>query len=481
MSAETASKAQPYRRRARRRLSRLTKAVSASLPDAAATPAYRARQLAKRGFFGSVRAQRQFIAASEKWSSDQLEHWQWERLTAVLAHAYTTVPFYRAQGLDHRELRGWEDFRRLPLLEKSDLQERGEELLSEAVDVHRREYTTTGGSTGEPVGAWHDVDRYQAVEMAFMLDQWSRVGYRVGDPTAIVRGTPLPDGRLWEKDLPRAELRLSSFDLEEEQMAQMLDRARRFRPRFLQAYPSSAFLLAQYMIDASEPRIDSLSGLLCGSENLYGWQRKLIYEAFGVRPYSWYGQTEQVCLAGECEFDTSLHIFPQYSFAELVDAADRVITEPGLTGTIVGTTFFCDAMPLIRYRTDDRAAYADGPCKLCGRPYRRLAAIDGRLQEFMVSHSGRPVSMTAINLSALSDTVRQYRFVQEIPGAVRLLVVAKPGYRADRDEARIRHELAPLLRPDIELTRIELVDSIAPTASGKHRFLDQHLAVSFSD
>ena len=265
-------------------------------------------------------------------------------------------------------------------------------------------------------------------------------------------------------------------------MDRMLRRLRQFKPRFLQAYPSSVTLLARHIIASSAPRIESLKGIFCGSENMYAWQRELIESAFGVRVFTWYGQSEHVCLAGECEHDSSLHIFPQYSYTELLDGNGRVITEPGEVGDIVGTTFFARAMPLVRYKTDDRAAYAAGTCGACSRPYRRFEGIEGRLQEFIVARTGRPVSMTAINMhNDLFDNVRQFRFVQTVAGEVSLLVVPKETFRPDCDEGYIRAQLALKLQPDIVLTDIELVDIIPPSASGKHRFLEQHLTVDFSD
>jgi phenylacetate-CoA ligase len=215
---------------------------------------------------------------------------------------------------------------------------------------------------------------------------------------------------------------------------------------------------------------------------VYDWQRAQIESALGARVFSWYGQSERVVLAGECEHDSALHIFPEYGYTELLDDDDNVITEPGVPGEVIGTAFPTRGFPLIRYRTNDAAVYADGFCEHCRRQYRRFTRIEGRLQEFIVSAGGRPISMTAINMhSPVFDNVRQFRFYQDTPGKVALRIVPKDSYRPDSDAELIRTELAPKLGPDTELTAIELVPEIPPAANGKFRFLDQRLPIKLGD
>ena len=232
---------------------------------------------------------------------------------------------------------------------------------------------------------------------------------------------------------------------------------KRFQPKYVQAYPSSASLLARHLLAHGDPRPSSVATVLCGSENRYTWQRSLIEEAFGCRVFGWWGQSEGVGLAGECEHASELHIYPQYGLTELVDESGHPIETPGVLGEIVATGFHAMTMPLLRYRTMDMVVLAAGTCDACHRPYRRLERIEGRMQEFIVSEQGRLVSMTAINMhSSVFDRVRQFRFVQTTPGHVTLRVVPAPEFGAD-DEARIVAEVSAKLGGDLRL-RVELVE-----------------------
>jgi phenylacetate-CoA ligase len=273
---------------------------------------------------------------------------------------------------------------------------------------------------------------------------------------------------------------MSSYHLTDDRIPLYLARLRAFRPKFIQAYPSSAMLLAQHMLDNGEPPLEGMAAVLCGSENVYAWQRELIERAFGCRVFSRYGQSELVSLAGECESDARLHIFPQYGITELVDESGRQITMPGQIGEVVGTGFINRAMPLVRYRTMDVASSAEGTCNLCGRPYPRFERIEGRLHEFIVTSSGRHISMAAVNMhSPIFDNVRQFRFHQDTPGRLLMRLVPKPSYNAD-DERRIKTELAPKLGSDT-LLELEIVETIPHGAGEKYRFLEQKLPLRFGD
>jgi phenylacetate-CoA ligase len=438
-----------------------------------------------RGYWRRVRAWQRFVADSEQWSREELDAYQLRQLQEVLHHAYRHVPYYRrlfdelsARPEDVKQI---EDLSAFPTVGKRELQEHLEEFLALNVPPRRREYYTTGGSTGIPVGFYHDRGVTSAKEWAFITSQWRRVDYREGDRCAVLRGTVVSSDEGWELRPLENALVLSAYHLTPEMMPGYLARLREFRPRFIQAYPSAITLLAQFMLHEHEEPLQGLRAILCGSENLYAWQREVLETAFECRIFSWYGQSERVSLAGECEYNQRLHILPQYGVTELLDNENRPIKEPGRRGEIVGTGFLVRAMPLIRYRTMDVGAYARGQCELCGRPYRLMEGIEGRLQEFIVTDTGRLISMTAINMhSPVFDNVQQFRFYQDTAGRVTLRIVPKETFQPTTDERRILSELAPKLGTDIAIV-LEFVDDIPRTRHGKHSFLEQKLPIRHGD
>lgn len=444
----------------------------------------RANRLTKFSFWSRVRKWQNFLRQTQHWSGEQLVEYQWRQMSLLLNHAYQFVPFYqqlfRNLSINPRDIKNIDIWHTLPLLAKSDIQLAGTKLLATNCPPNQRQYLTTGGSTGIPVGIYFDKLESDAMELAFILTLWARVGYHVNARSAILRGAVIGNGRLWQINPLHNQMVLSSYHLTDDNLLHYLDHLHQFRPEFIQAYPSAISMLAKFVLAQRLSPPKSIQAILCGSENLYEWQRKQIEQAFQCRVYSWYGQTEKVCLAGECEHDQRLHIFPEYGYVELIDNAGRVIEEPGQMGEIVATGFLSKAMPLLRYRTMDYAIYAPGYCEKCGRHYRLFERIEGRLQEFIVTANGRYISMTAINMhSPVFDHVNQFRFYQDTPGKVKLYLVRKSTY-TENDNMSIQRELAPKLGSDVELT-LEFVEEISRTERGKYRFLDQHLPLQFGD
>jgi phenylacetate-CoA ligase len=460
----------------------MTAGVSTVLADRAMRPTAAVWRGVRRDFWRRCTRQRRFIRASEQWDEARIAEYQTGRMHALLRHAFDNVPYYRRVmddlSAEPQDFRTLEDFRAFPTIDKKTLDENLPALVATNFPESARVYTTTGGSTGIPVGFYYDKRSSLAAEQAFIIDQWSRVGYRTSDRTAVIRGTVVGGGRMWRRESRWNRLIVSSYHLADEHIPRIVGRLRSLRPRFIQAYPSSAVLIARHMLDHSLEPIEGVAAILCGSENLYAWQREILEKAFACRVFGWYGPSERVCLAAECESRHELHVYPQYGITELLDPAGRPVAEEETLGEIVATGFHTWSCPLIRYRTMDLASPAPGRCSSCDRPYARLARVEGRVQEFIIGKGSRPVSMTAINMhTSIFDNVSQFRFVQKVPGEIVLKIKPKPTYDPARDEPRIRAELQPKLGKDIALTALVLVDEIPPTASGKQRFLDQELPV----
>src|SRR5262245_19990097 len=100
-----------------------------------------------------VRAVLAELERSQRWSPDRLQALQWERLRALVRHAWDTLPFYRrlwsAAGLSPEALRSAADWARWPTLEKSELREQGGELRSSRAP--RGLKATTSGTSGTPI------------------------------------------------------------------------------------------------------------------------------------------------------------------------------------------------------------------------------------------------------------------------------------------------------------------------------------------
>ncbi|MDD5420372.1 MAG: phenylacetate--CoA ligase family protein, partial [Methanomicrobiaceae archaeon] len=411
---------------------------------------------------------------------------QREHLARLLAHAYENVPYYRRvfreRQLVPEDIREIADLQNLPFLTKELIQENLRDLRAQNYPDYLFEYVTTGGSTGVPVGFFYEKGASRAREWAFMKTQWERVGYSFSDRCVILRGYVVEsaqDGVFWKKALFGRWLIMSSHHMTDEHLPGYIEKIREFRPKFIQAYPSTAVILARYMKEHGLEPFASVKAILCGSENLYPWQRELLEDAFRCRVYSWYGNSEQTVLAGECEKSTCYHIFPEYGIVELIGKDSLPVTGEGEVGEVIATNLHNYVCPLIRYRTMDLAVPSSTPCA-CGRAYPLLKYVEGRLQDFIITAKGQLLSGITMNIDTDAfDNVRQFQFYQERQGEVILNIVKTLCY-TDRDTEYIYREVSRSCGDDVTIT-IRFVDAIPRTASGKHRYFVQTLPIRTFD
>ena len=89
--------------------------------------------------------------------AEEVRRRQYLQASSLAAHAAETVPFYRqrlaAAGIAPGQPLGPEDWRRIPLLTREDIQAQGEELGSRSCPEGNGKTTrmSTSGSTGKPV------------------------------------------------------------------------------------------------------------------------------------------------------------------------------------------------------------------------------------------------------------------------------------------------------------------------------------------
>ncbi|HOI12236.1 MAG TPA: phenylacetate--CoA ligase family protein [Methanoculleus sp.] len=426
------------------------------------------------------------LQQSQWWGPEKLAAYQAEALSRLLDHAYRNVPYYRRvfreRGLVPEDIQTPKDLDLLPFLTREDLQANLPDLKAENYPDSAFEYVTTGGSTGIPVGFYYEKGVSRAREWAFMKTQWDRVGYRFGDRCVILRGhvvNAASSGVYWKRALFGRWLIMSSHQMTEEVLPAYIDRIQRFKPRFIHAYPSTAVILARYMREHGVEPFPTVKALLCGSENLYPWQRDLLTKTFGCRVFSWYGNSEQTVLAGECEKSTHYHIFPEYSVVELIGSDGRPVEGPGAIGEVVTTNLTNYVCPLIRYRTMDVAVATEKQCS-CGRRYPLLEKVEGRLQEFIVTRSGHLISVTPINYESKAfENIKQFQMYQEEKGELIIKVVRKPTYTRE-DTRQLTRELRWQLGDEVNV-HVCFVDEISRTEGGKFRYLIQKLPISLGD
>lgn len=122
----------------------------------------------------------------------------------------------------------------------------------------------------------------------------------------------------------------------------------------------------------------------------------------GCRVFTHYGMTEMGYGGGvECEALNGYHMREADLYFEIVDPATGEPVPDGQWGEVVFTTLTRQAMPLIRYRTGDMAAFSAVSCP-CGTILRTMKRVQGRLDNKIV------IRDRCIYLKELDEIVLSY-------------------------------------------------------------------------
>lgn len=396
-----------------------------------------------------------WMLRTQWWSEAAITRYQEARLVAIMRHAVTTVPFYRALGIAPDAIQSGADLKRFPVLRKADVQRAPEAFLAE---IDRRGWLSahTSGTTGEPMTTFFDPASWilckQVAKARRILAVTNPLFRRIVSFTAEPE-TVFAAARPWR---PFSLTFLSVFTDPAQSIAQ-LDR---LRPDILGGFPShfNELIVAYAAAGRTPPRVPVV---FTSSERLSDADRARIEHAFGGRVYDVYGSTEFKEIAWECQAGR-YHV----NF-ETVHVATE--PRPGLGAALLITGLTNRAMPLLRFDLGDLGELGGGLCP-CGRRSPLIRRIQGREVEQLELPSGRRISPYLLTtLIERHPGLRKYQLVQEQPGRLRVDVVVANG---DGPEAfaPLAAEIGRALGGDIAV-EFRPVEQIARTSAGKHRIL----------
>jgi len=419
-----------------------------------------------------------------QWQSEaEVYDHQLRQLKSILIHSYETVPYYRrlfqSIKFDPDSISTPSTITRIPFLDKEMVKKNFENLVSNQYQVSTLRNVLTGGTTGAPMSFLRDNKYAVAVERAFVLRAWRWAGYDLGDTVAVIRGdipsAPVRgNGRaIWSYDPLGNRHILSSYDIEENNLPAYASMFEVHRPEYIHAYPSSLNLLVN-LFRSNGIQVGGVHSVFTSSENLYDHQRENIESYFRCRIFDLYGNREQTCMAAQCGNSGHYHLFHEYGFTEIIDDDGHPVTEAGVMGEIVATSFTNRAMPFIRFRSGDIACFEEGVCG-CGNNSRMLRRIEGRTQDYLVNLKGEKIPLTGG--AGGQEPMHGFRqildaqYYQDVPGVVSLDVVTSHKLD-DKDISEIIFRLNRRYGNGLTFV-VRRVDGIQKTSLGKHKMVVQ--------
>ena len=311
---------------------------------------------------------------------ERLEAARLDALRDTLRRAFSLSRWYghTLAGYD-LDLTCADDLRRLPFTTPEDLHDYRAFLCVPQGDVQRIVTLQTSGSTSTPKRiAFTEKDLARTASFfAAGMAQLVHPGQRL---MVLLPGAQCPDG---VTDLLRQALSPSGVDVvagtPDATFETLRDDLERWHPQCLVAAPHQLASLLTATKEEDFRRLAScVEGIQSSGDILDLAVRDGLEHALDCVVLDHYGMTE-TCFGGgvQCMARNGYHLRELDLFLEILDPVSGIPVPDGQTGEIVLTTLNREAMPLIRYRTGDAAAWLPGPCP-CGSPLRRLSSLRGR-------------------------------------------------------------------------------------------------------
>jgi phenylacetate-CoA ligase len=409
---------------------------------------------------------RQKFAGWTLWSRADAEAWQSQQLQSLVELAATRVPYYKEHwhGLDWKSVRSPADLDVLPLVDKQSVREKALRFLAEGLDPKSLWLEKTSGSTGTALRIYWPmtmVPKWWAAMEVFIRNV-AGVGQDI--PRATMSGRPIVRGETrkppyWRFNRRWRQLYLSSYHVSRDTAPAYVEAICQYDSCWITGYGSTISTLAETALERELPPA-ALDAAIVSGDTLLPAQRSSIEEFFQCRCFDAYGQCESVAAAMECHHGR-MHVIPAIGILEILREDDSPC-KAGEVGEMVATGLFNDAMPLIRYRLGDYAAFAETQDCPCGNPQPIITNLEGRVDDYLITAKGKKIGRLAA--FRRSPNIHSAQLVQDSFTHAFLLV--RPGRNYNwRDAIAVQNDILSRV-DDLQIDIVEVTD-IPKTRQGK--------------
>lgn len=419
---------------------------------------------------------------NEWYSSEELKEYQSERLRTLIRHCYENVPYYRGvmdeRKLRPEDIRSVDDLTKLPLLTRDGIRDNFDALIARN---HRRSSLIMGhtsGTTGSPLEFLYDSNICLVKTVAdWRQKKWA--GINPGDRMAFFLGrVVVPISRkkppFWRTNWVLNHIFFSSFHLSDENIDKYIEKLHQYAPLALEGYPSTVSIIARFLL--SRKRTLPLKAVFTSSETLFPQQKEAIESAFECRLFDFYGLAERTMFATECDSHEGHHLNMDFGITEILKN-DSQPAAPGEMGRIVTTGLYNFGMPLIRYQTSDITALKKEKCS-CGREFPLMEDVTTKAEDIITTLDGRLISSSILTHPFKPmHNVAESQIIQEDRQNITIKIIKRPSY-SDEDTQYLLKEFKERVGDGMNV-RIEFVESIPRTSSGKFRWVISRVPLEF--
>lgn len=415
------------------------------------------------------------LEKSQWLSREEMQRAQWEKLKKLISHAYENCRFYNNRfkeiGLKPEDIQAPEDFQKIPILTKRDVQENLYDFVAQNYDTRFMRRNATGGSTGNPTIFYMNKERCDwGLACAARHDRWT--GWQIGEKIGLLWGADR-DVAKYQKlkanirnKLLERMLILNAFDINEDRMKHYALKLKQYKPKILLAYANVIYLFAQF-VKAEGIKGIRPSAIISSAEVLSDDKKILIENVFECKVFNRYGSREVGVIASECSHHNGLHINEETLYVEFIPYGP-LTSDSTMTNSIILTDLLNYGMPFIRYDTGDVGTSSKEECN-CGRGMPMMADVKGRSTDFIVTRKGEMIHGEYFtHLFYDIEGVKKFQLIQESIDKV-VIKIVKDKTLDNKNFENTKADIKKVLSDGIELEWSE-VDDIPVSPSGKYLF-----------
>lgn len=407
-----------------------------------------------------------------EWPEDRIPSMQLENVARLWADAVADIPYYGtlvADGDAPREIRTWDDFRSIPILQKAVIRSRADAFIRRSGPPSR--FVQTAGSTGNPLrlGVWsNEGDPIRAAKLV----AWVREGYRQRDKVLLIWGHSHLLGTGWRgrinqlkrlvKDSLAGYVRVDAYTLGPRECDHLADLVVSLRPAGIIGYAAALDLVGRTVsARRAALRAAGVKFILSTAElPPKPDSHDLLRDLFNAPVIEELGGVDSGHLAIRREAG-AWQVFPDLNLVEAGFAQ-----EPQGPFPLLVTSLYRRYTPWFRYQQGD---LIDSCHVLTNGHVHRFGRLLGRVNDSVEMSDGRSVHSVA-----LFHCIHQEAQILNIQLRLRdtgpaLRLVAR-GPVQEGVEGRIRRRLAQV-HPELERVAIEYVQDLEVNLAGKRRWI----------
>lgn len=414
-----------------------------------------------------------FLLKSQYWSKDEIINYQNQQLQMIMKEAFDNVPYYidlsKKTGLDYRDIKTQDDLKLLPVLKKENIRGNEKNFINKnAVNILNG---STSGSTGSPMKLFFTKESFSkrwAFELR--LRQWAALKDAYEPRRVQFTGRDFIDKNndkkvFWRYNYFLNTMHVSSFYINYDTAPALAAAIVKYKPEFIDGYPSSIAMLAKICLEKSIP-LPGVKAVRVSAELLCDEDRRLIETAFSCKVFNQYGSAESSIFACDNEFGEMI-ISPEYGVTEILDANGNEVSA-GEKGSVITTSFMNPNMPLIRYSLGDIVEKGSVISSKYGSNFERINYVDGRNDDVIFIKGKGYISRLGFLVKGM-DSIYESQVVLEKGDLVNVRIVPTPKFNKD-EENKLFKQLEKILGQEVAI-KITVVKEIAKGPNGKFKYV----------